>query len=581
MKHIYKKIVFLLAVIFLVSACGEEDNLQPEGLWDLSIPSVESPENNARIVLDQDNENELITFSWSAATSSAGYGVYYSVVIVDGDDPNYENPIIEITANNGGKDLSASISYVDLDTALSLAGYSANTEVNLIWAAVAKSLSKQQMGTSNLIVTRFEDEIIPSQLFISGTATESGTDLSQAIVLRRLNNSEGNPSNIFEMYTSLTAGNTFMFYSEQSLPAHNYGGSEGMLEKNGDPIMVAEDGQYRVSVNLDDNTYSLLKIDRWNVKGSPIIGGWGSDEPLAYIGGGVWQATMELVDTGGFLFRADVPNEGYWNYLLKRVVGTANEVIMESQAADQGLSYEDIPSDQKGTMIVTLDLSSNAYTYTIEKDPNAAQPIETPETLFLFVNNVMIEEMVKDGDVFNASNYLALQTSDIVSLNTASDGSGKSFTTFSNIGATDAPNDVKVTVNADLSESSETIAVERDQAYSFSIDFANAKFTWSYYNIFLFHWDEINQKWDDRNEYLMTYVHPYKFEATVDLKANFDMKFFSPWDNQFGADDPSALEGTMTNGGGSNFRNITSDGTYNVSIEVTNNYTTGTYKFVK
>lgn len=577
MKHIYIKIVFLLAVIFLVGACEEEDNLQPEGLWELSTPSIVSPENNAHIVLDQDNENELVTFTWSAATSSAGYGVYYSVLIVDGDNPDFENPIMEITADNGGKSLSATVSYKDLDTALSLAGYNANSEVNLIWAAVAKSLSKQQMGTSNLIVTRFEDEIIPTQLFISGTATESGTDLSQAIVMRRLNNSEGNPSNIFEMYTSLTAGNSFMFYSEQSLPAHKYGGSEGMLVKNGNPITVAEDGQYRITVNLDNNTYSLLKIDRWSVVGSPIVNSWGGDEPLTYIGAGVWQATIDFVDTGGFLFRAN----GDWAYLLKRVVGTTNEVIMESQAADQGLSYEDIPSDQKGSMIVTLDLSSNAYTYSIKKDPNVAEPIETPETLFLFVNNVMIEEMVKDGDVFNYKKYLALQTSDVVSLNTLADGSGDSFTIFTTIGATDTPDQNKVTGKSDLSKSSEAISVERDQAYSFSIDFANAKFSWSYYNIFLFHWDEINQKWDDRNEYLMTYVHPYKFVAAVALKANFDMKFFSPWDNDFGSDSPSALTGTMTNHGGSNFRNITSDGTYNVSIEVTNDYATGTYKFVK
>lgn len=581
MKHIYIKIVFLLAVILTVGACKEEDNLQPEGLWELSVPSIVAPENNAKIVLDENNASELITFNWTPATSSLGYGVYYSVIIVDAENPDYENPLMEITAENGGKGLSAAVSYEDLDTALSLAGFNANTDVNLMWAAVAKSLSKEEMGTGNLTVTRFENEIIPTQLFISGTATESGTDMAQAISLRRLNNSEGKPSNIYEMYTSLTAGNTFMFYSEQSLPAHKYGGAEDVLVKNGEPMSVAEDGEYRITVNLDNNTYSLLKIDRWNVKGSPIIGGWGSDEPLAYIGGGVWQATMDLVDTGGFLFRADVPNQGYWNYLLKRVVGTANEVIMESQAGDQGLSYEDIPSEVKGTMIVTLDLSSSAYTYSIEKDPNAAEPIETPETLYLFVNNTMIEEMTKDGDIFNNTNYLALQNGDVVTLNTASDGTGSSFTMFSNIGATDSPNDVKVSVNSDLSAGSDAITVERDQAYGFSIDFANAKFTWSYYNLFLFHWDEVNQKWDDRDEFLLTYVHPYKFTTTASLKAGFDMKFFSPWDNDFGADDPSALSGTMTNRGGSNFKNITTDGSYNITVEVTNDYASATYEFAQ
>ncbi len=575
MKHLYIKIVFLLAVIFTIGACEEEDNLQPEGQWELSTPSIVSPQNDDKIVLDENTTNELITFTWTQATSSAGYGVFYSVVIVDGDNPDYNNPIMEIKAENGGKDLSATVSYGNLDTALSLAGYAANTNVNLTWAAVAQSLSKQEMNTSTLIVTRFENEIIPTQLFLSGTATENGDDLSSAIPLRRLNNAEGNSSNNYEIYTSLTAGNTFMFYTEQSLPAHKYGGFEGNLVKNGDPISVAEDGQYRISVDLDNNTYSLLNMDRWSVVGSPIINNWGGDEPLEYIGGGVWQAAIEFVDTGGFLFRAN----GDWSYLLKRVVGTTNEIIMESEASSQGLSYEDIPSEEKGTMIVTLDLSSNAYTYSIEKDPNAAEPIETPETLFLFVNNTMIEELTKEGDVFKTTHYLALQTSDVVTLNSASDGSGNGYTIYSSIGATDTPDDTKVTVNADISAGSDGIAVERDQAYAFSIDFSNAKLSWSYYNITLYQWDEINQKWDDRDEYLMTYVHPYKFTTSASLKANFDMKFFSPWDNDFGADDPSALSGSMTNHGGSNFRNIITDGTYNVSIEISNDYLTGTYSF--
>ncbi|MDW5288907.1 SusE domain-containing protein [Formosa sp. PL04] len=579
MRHIYIKIIFLLVLIFTIGACEEEDNLQPEGQWELSTPSAVTPQSNEQIVLEENNTNELITFSWTEATSSAGYDVYYSVLIVDGENPNYTNPIMDIEAENSGKDLSATVSYGDLDTALSLAGYAANSNANLIWAAVAQSLSKEEMGISNLIVKRFENEIIPTQLFLSGTATENGNDISNAIPLRRLNNSEGNPSNNYEMYTSLTAGNTFMFYSEQSLPAHKYGGAEDVLVKNGNPISVTEDGQYRISVDLDNNTYSLLKINTWNVKGSPIIGGWDSDEPLAYIGGGVWQASMDLVETGGFLFRADVPSGDYWSYLMKRVVGTPNEVIMESQAASQGLLYEDIPSEEKGTMIVTLDLSSNAYTYTIEKDPNVAEPIETPETLFLFVNNTMVEELTKDGDVFNASNYLALQTSDVVSFNVASDGSGNGYTIFSSIGVTDTPDDAKVIANAEISNGNDEISVERDQAYNFSIDFSSAKLTWSYYNITLFHWDELNQKWDDRNEYLMTYVHPYKFTTSASLKANFDMKFFSPWDNDFGADNPSALNGTMTNHGGSNFKNTTIDGTYTVSIEVTNDYLTGTYNF--
>lgn len=583
MKKLLKYISLACIVATALISCSTENNLQPEGLWELSKPSNITPDDGALINLNESTPNEDIIFNWDAAESSAGYIVTYQVVIDTAGTKVFDTPLLVLVSGNGGRALSASVSHEVMDEALSLGGYPANENAELSWAVVASSINKKTNTINSITMNRFENEIIPEKLFISGTATENNNNLAEAIALRRLNNADGNASNIHEIYTSLTAGNSFKFYSEQSLPALVYGGNseDGELVKSGAPITVAEDGQYRIKVDLDNNTYSLLKIERWNVKGSPIIGGWGSDEPLDYIGGGIWQATMDFVETGGFLFRAEVNNGGYWDYLLKRVVGTPNTVIMESDAANQGVSFEDIPSEETGKMIVTLNLSADAYTYTIEKDQSGPDPIETPDTLFLFVNDNMVEEMTKDGDVFNNSNYLALQNGDNISLNTASDGSGKSYTILTNIGATDTPDVSRVMVNSDMSEGTGNIAVERDQAYGFSIDFANAKFQWDYYNIFLFHWDEINQKWDDRNEYLLTYEHPYQFSGTVALTANFDMKFFSPWDNDFGADDPAALSGGMTNKGGSNFRNITNDGDYLVRIEVTNDYSTGTYQFVQ
>ena len=581
MKTLYKNIFFLILVSISLIACETEENLQPEGLWELSDPTITLP-SATLINLTQTTPNESITFNWSPAQSSAGYIVTYKVVIDTLGTKEFNTPILELTPGNGGKDVSTSVSFETIDQALSFSGYPANSDAKLTWAVIANSINKQTIATNEITLNRFENEIIPERLFLSGTAAENNNNLAEAISLRRLNNAEGNPSNIYEIYTSLTAGNSFKLYSEQSLPALVYGGTDdGQIVKSGSALSVPQDGQYRIKVDLDNNTYSILKIDRWNVKGSPIIGGWGSDEPLEYIGGGVWQATMDLVNTGGFLFRADVDGAGYWDYLFKRVIGTANTLIIESDAGGQGLSFEDIPSEEIGTMIVTLDLSANAYTYSIVKDPNAIGPIETPETLFLFVNNTMVGEMTKDGDVFNSNMFFALQNGDQITVNTSADGTGNSYTMATNIGATDSPEDINVLVKSDLSEGTGAIPVERDQAYAFSIDFANAKFQWNYYNLFLFHWDEINQKWDDRNEYLLTYSHPFKFSSNVALSANFDTKFFSPWDNDFGGENPSALSGGIINGGGSNIRNITTDGNYQVNIKVSNDYSTGTYEFVQ
>ncbi|REG90115.1 SusE domain-containing protein [Winogradskyella sediminis] len=577
MKKIYKHLLLFAIASMAITGCEKDENMQPEGQWDLIAPTITLPAADQSIILDQETPNETITFSWEPAISTAGYAITYAVVIDTLGSTNFDTPIFEVASSNSGSSTSAVVSFAEIDEALSVSGYTANESTPLTWAVKSMSLSKTAYTSQTIDITRFEDEVIPTRLYISGTATENANNLSEAIQLKRLNNSEGNPSNIHEVYTSLTAGNSFKFYSENTLPAHQYGGSDGELVKSGLPITATENGVYRITVNLDDNTYSLLKIDYWSMVGQPINGGWGGDEPLSYQGNSIWSATIELVDVGGFLFRAN----GDWSYLLKSIVGAPSSLIMESQAADQGVEFEDIQSTQLGTFLVTLDLSANGYTYTIEEDTSTPPtPLTTPDQLYLFVNGNMIEELAKDGDTFTNSAYLALQVGDVVSLNTASDGSGDTFTSTMSIGSTTSPDAALVSEGATLTAGLGDIVVDRDQAYGFTINFANANFQWKYYNLFLFHWDEINQGWDNRNEFLMTYVHPNSFTLTETLSANYDMKFFSPWDNDFGSESPSELSGTITNGGGSNIRNISTDGTYTITTMISDDYATGTYEFV-
>ncbi|RLJ67378.1 SusE-like outer membrane protein [Lacinutrix venerupis] len=574
MKKIYKYLLLFIFISIAVTACDTEENMQPEGQWGLIAPVATLPESNQTIILDQETPNETITFSWDPAISTAGYAITYSVVLDTLGSTNFETPIYQIASSNSGTDTSAIVSFADIDEALSIAGYPVSEVAQVTWAVKAISLSKTAYDSQSLAITRFEDEIIPTRLYISGTATENENNLAEAIQLKRLNNSEGLASNVHEVYTSLTAGNTYKFYSETSLPAHQYGGADGVLVKSGEPIVAQEDGVYRIMVNLDDNTYSLLKIDYWSMVGQPINGGWGADEPLSYQGGGIWSSTIELVDTGSFVFRAN----GNWSYLLKSVVGSPSTLIMESQAANQGFTFEDIQSSQLGFFVVTLQLTSSGYTFSIEQDTST--PIVTPDQLFLFVNGTMVEELNRNGDIFTNSTHRALQVDDMITLNSAADGSGESYAISTNIGATASPDAVSVSEDSILNIGSGGIIVERNQAYTITINFASANFHWQFYNLFLFHWDEINQGWDNRNEFLMTYVHPNTFKITTPLSANYDMKFISPWDNDFGSESPNELSGTIINGGGSNIRNISTNGAFEVTATLSDDYTTGTYEFV-
>ena len=570
------KNIFILIVStlfgFTFNSCETEENLQPEGLWELSSPTILTPSSEAVIMLDEATPEETITISWEDAKSSAGFGVTYEVLIdKSGDD--FSTPLFVSKSSSQGKGTSLSISHETLNKAIVYSGLPSNAEANLTFTVKAYSLSKSSVSSNEIKVVTFEKELLPEALYLSGSATENGEELSQAIALRQLTDSNGAASNIYEIYTSLVAGETYKFYGGLELPALQYGGSDGNLVSFGDAIVAENSGQFRIKVDLDNNSYELLEIKFWSMVGEPISGGWGGDKPLAYQGGGVWKASIELLKTGGFLFRAN----GDWSYLLKRVVGTSNTLVMESDASSQGLSYEDIPNDLLGQYFVTLDLSANNYTYSFEKDNTVVEPIDTPTELYLFENGTMIEEFTSNGDVFGSDRFIAMQAANAYTLNSAIDGSGTSYSVNGLLAESAVSGGDMVEDALTLVESSDTFTLNSDRALKFSIDFSKPELTWTYYNFKLFHW----QDWDSRNEFVMTYVHPNTYTVTQSLTSGYDSKFISPWTFDLGSDDPSSLTGNLINGGGSNLVNITTDGTYTVTVVLADDYQTGTYEFTQ
>jgi hypothetical protein len=571
-----KKITYLLifaCIGLLLSSCEEEENMQPEGQWELSDPEINLPTADELIILDQDTPNETVTISWEPAQSSAGYAVTYDVIVNTSDSSEDETPLLSEPASNNGTGTSLSISYQDLDQALAFGGYAAGSEVDVQISVQAKSLSKTSTSTIQLKALRFQDEILPQNLFIAGTATETGEELAQAMALKRLTDTNGTLSNVYEVYTKLDQEGTYKFYSERSLPALEYGGADGALEFFGTPIAVDNSGEYRIRVDLDNNTYELLEINFWSMVGTPINGGWGGDEPLEYQGEGVWRASINLIATGGFAFRAN----GDWNYLLKRIVGTPNQLVLENDATDQGFTVEDIPNNQIGQYFVTLDFSTDNYTYSFEVDETVTEPIETPSQLFLLENGSMIEEFSKDGDVFSTNRFIPMQADNSYTLNTEVDGSGNSYSVNALLADSVTPDADVVTDALTLVENNNSISLVSNRSLRLSIDFSAPELVWTYYNFKLFHW----QVWEDRDEFPMTYVHPNTYTITTNLSAGFDSKFISPWDFDLGSDSPNALTGNLINGGGSNIQNISTDGSYTVTIVLDDDYQTGTYEFVE
>lgn len=191
---------------------------------------------------------------------------------------------------------------------------------------------------------------------ISGSAVEEG-EVPMHIV-----SADGTPTNIFEAYTSFKFGEFSFKGTTKDGKAVNIGKGheEGVLGINSIGIAASVSGVVRITVDLSKRTYTIVPVEEWSLVGSVTPNGWSIDKgvPLAYQGKGIWSGRVKLTGISGvsdrerFVFAMNKN----WDYSMKRVKGTANEVGMSSQ----GYDTEDI-SLNHGTYHITLDLRKYVY----------------------------------------------------------------------------------------------------------------------------------------------------------------------------------------------------------------------------
>lgn len=144
----------------------------------------------------------------------------------------------------------------------------------------------------------------------------------------------------------------------------NFGdnGANGTLDDGGDNIKVAA-GKYLVTMNLNDNTYSLLPVTHlWGVVGDASPNGWDGPDVL--------------MDLDYSQYAADFDTKGVW--VARNVVLKAGEIKFRADNA-WDLNYGDTGADGSlesggdnikvaaGTYDIVLDFSGSTPTYKLTK----------------------------------------------------------------------------------------------------------------------------------------------------------------------------------------------------------------------
>lgn len=223
-----------------------------------------------------------------------------------------------------------------------------------------------------LKVEEYTDIERPEQftsLTMSGSAVEEGQ------VLMHMVSADGSPTNVFEAYTSFGSGDFSFKGTTKDGKTINIGKGykEGVVATNNYSIAAPVTGQIRLTIDLSSKTYEITPIESWTLVGSVTPNGWTVDKgvPLVYQGKGVWGGRVKLTGISGVSDRERfnfVMNRS-WDYVMKRVKGTTNEVGMGTQ----GYNTEDINLNH-GTYHITLDL--RRYVYYIDCGEEGIDPFK-------------------------------------------------------------------------------------------------------------------------------------------------------------------------------------------------------------
>lgn len=286
MKSLFNTTIFLsiLTLLFGLQACDKKDNFNTNVT---AVKTFFSPEDNATVDL---TATSSALFEWDQAKAEDGGPVLYTISFVkDGGD--FAKPLYTMTSDGNGLYNRATLNKETLNKVAKLAGLQplesgkfqwtiySTKGINAVKAAETRTVTiKRPLGIDNP----------PAEVYITGSATEGGTDVSKAIKLKLTG------SGTYEIYTSLKPG-TYHFVDNitSATPNKYYIDGNTIREGEGETTVSGTDTK-AFRMNLD---FSTIAAKFTQIKG---IGLWFAPNntiqfDLTYDKNGIWTAKNQLI----------------------------------------------------------------------------------------------------------------------------------------------------------------------------------------------------------------------------------------------------------------------------------------------
>ena len=237
-----------------------------------------------------------VQFEWDQSLAADGNLVMY-IIAFDKKDGDFSSPLYSIASDGNGLYNRATLSKDVLNKICKLAGVEPSASGTLKWTVYAtKGVNKVKSTISRYITLQrpFGLDNPPVDVYLTGSATEGGTDITKAIKLKQTSSGK------YEIYTSLKSGAYHFVDKTTGATINGYYLNGNAIKEGGDSTKVSTVGTYRISLDfnvLTSTITTIKKIDFWYCSLSAFKGSFN------YTSNGVWEMknyTVVPTNMGGW-----------------------------------------------------------------------------------------------------------------------------------------------------------------------------------------------------------------------------------------------------------------------------------------
>ena len=372
MKNLKKIALLTLLVCAAAVSCKKDNKTLNENISQLG--SLTIPLNQASIKLTPSNAAASQQFKWGSATPEDGGLVLYEVAF-DKEGGNFTAPVFRVVSDGGGVQPQVTISHKDLTKIAALCGINSSSTGKVSWTVISsKASSRKASGETRMLQLErpagFAE--VPAELYLTGSASEGGDDLSKAVKFKKLEDG------VFELYTSLKAG-SYQLTDKQAQAGRKFS-TEGALIKEGTQVVTVSGNTKLYYLKYDFNVASVVEASEIQSLGLYMSAYASEIGQLNYTADGTWKSGIIPVTFYQFSWGRDerykfalhtssgIKYLGSSNTNNVSPVGQAASYFYLNQVSNDqwNNTYKFNPSADNKSIIATVNLNAaGAYTHSI------------------------------------------------------------------------------------------------------------------------------------------------------------------------------------------------------------------------